>query len=178
MKNGYIIHSKYFTVSDLLLTVLRKVLHNQPAPYLEDVSNIPSIRWYILFEHLCLGNSGIKKNGVYGYPKANSGVKVKEGNSKGVGIYKKTFTRYRRNFRPAKNLTGHSVHSEKWRNRPKYSFFRWFQYFRTVTGVSCKQNKSVSKHMKILKANPKYANWFTDSWFDSDLCPPGSKHFP
>ena len=143
MKNWYcylfkIFHGFWFT------TVLLKLLHNQPAPYLEDVSNIPSIRWYILFEHLCLGNSGIKKNGVYGYPKANSGVKVKEGNSKGVGIYKKTFTRHRRNLRPAKNLTERSVHSQTWRNRLKFSFFRWFQCFRTVTGVSCKQNMSVS----------------------------------
>ena len=75
----YFIHSKYFDVSDWLQCPGQFSITNWRLPYLEDVINLPSIRWYILSETRllgsiltwkrgCLGNRELKKYGVHGYP--------------------------------------------------------------------------------------------------------------
>ena len=67
-----IIRSKYFAVSDWIQSPGKFFITNWPLLYLEDATNIPSIRWYISLETRfidgifawkrgCLGNSELKK---------------------------------------------------------------------------------------------------------------------
>ena len=79
MPHVLIIHSKYFVVTGWLQSSGEFVITDGRLPYLEEASNIPSIRRYIWLETRlidgifawkrgCLGKSELK-NGFHGYSK-------------------------------------------------------------------------------------------------------------